>query len=72
MDWPLVFLCSFVVVSLGGCSTIGRADLCHMDGASDIIFLGKLKPRIYKAGLTERAIKLCKLDNSLFYNSWYT
>ena len=44
MDWPLVFLCSFVVVSLGGCSTIGRADLCHMDGASDIIFLGKLKP----------------------------
>ena len=44
MDWPLVFLRSFVVVSLGGCPTIGRADLAHTDGASDINFLGKLKP----------------------------
>ena len=38
MDWPLVFLRSFVVVSLGGCPTIGRADLAHTDGASDFIF----------------------------------
>ena len=46
MDWPLVFLRSFVVVSLGGCRTIGRADLAHTNGASDINFLGKLKPLI--------------------------
>ena len=38
MDWPLVFLRSFVVVSLGGCPTIGRADLALTKGASESLF----------------------------------
>ena len=40
----LVFLRSFVVVSLGGCPTIGRADLVHTEGASESIFLEKFSP----------------------------
>ena len=44
MDWPLVFLRSFVVVSLGGCPTIGRADLAHTEGASESNFLEKISP----------------------------